>query len=123
VIGARRAVDLLRRTARHGARELHVPLAYENHPDEVEADRQAKVEGPPALRDTIAGLPRRQREAVQHLVLEDRSLAEAAVITGRSTGSLKVNLHRALKALRSRLRPQKSAADRGAQPALLQKKA
>jgi RNA polymerase sigma-70 factor (ECF subfamily) len=78
-------------------------LAYENHPDEGEADRQTRVEAPPGLRDTIASLPRRQREAVQHLVLEDRSLAEAAVVTGRSTGSLKVNLHRALKALRSRL--------------------
>ena len=103
VIAARRAVDLLRRTAQHGARELHAPLAYENHPDEVEADRLAKVEVPRGLRETIASLPRRRREAVQHLVLEDRSLAEAAVVTGRSTGSLKVNLHRGLKALRCRL--------------------
>ena len=29
--------------------------------------------------------------------------AEAAALTGRSTGALKVNLHRALKALRGRL--------------------
>jgi len=100
VIAERRAVDLLRQTARRGARELHAPSAYENHPDEVEADRQTKVEAPPALRDTIASLPRRQREAVRHLVLEDRSLAEAALVTGRSPGSLKVNLHRALKTLR-----------------------
>jgi RNA polymerase sigma-70 factor (ECF subfamily) len=105
VIAERRAVDLLRRIARHGARELHSPLAYENHPDELEAGRQTEVEAPTGLRETIASLPRRQREAVQHLVLEDRSLAEAAVVTGRSTGSLKVNLHRALKALRSRLGP------------------
>jgi RNA polymerase sigma-70 factor (ECF subfamily) len=103
VIAERRAVDLLRRTAKHGARELHAPLAYENHRDEVEAERQSKVEAPPGLRDAIASLPRRQREAVHYLILEDRSLAEAAVVTGRSTGSLKVNLHRALKVLRSRL--------------------
>jgi RNA polymerase sigma-70 factor (ECF subfamily) len=103
VIADRRAVDLLRRGAKHGARELHAPLAYENHPDEVEADRQTKAEAPPGLYDAIASLPQRQREAVQHLILEDRSPAEAAVITGRSSGSLKVNLHRALKALRCRL--------------------
>jgi len=103
MIAARRAVDLLRRTAKHGARELYAPSAYENHPDEVEADRQTRVKSLPGLRDTIASLPRRQREAIQHLFLEDCSLAEAAAVTGRSTGSLKVNLHRALKALRCRL--------------------
>jgi RNA polymerase sigma factor (sigma-70 family) len=100
VIAERRAVDLLRRIAKHGHRELHAPLAYENHPDEIETDRQTRVEVPPVFRDAIASLPRRQREAVQHLVLEDRSLAETAVVTGRSSGSLKVNLHRALKTLR-----------------------
>ena len=48
----------------------------------------------------ITELPPRQREAVQHLMVDDRSLADAAVLTGRSKGSLKVNLHRALNALR-----------------------
>jgi RNA polymerase sigma factor (sigma-70 family) len=103
IIAERRAVDLLRRTAKHGARELCALLAYENHPDEFEIDRHTKGEVPPGLRGAIASLPRRQREAVQHLMLEDRALAETAVVTGRSTGSLKVNLHRALKTLRSRL--------------------
>jgi RNA polymerase sigma-70 factor (ECF subfamily) len=35
--------------------------------------------------------------------LQERSLAEAAAATGRSAGSLKVNLHRALKSLRARV--------------------
>jgi RNA polymerase sigma-70 factor (ECF subfamily) len=48
----------------------------------------------------LASLPPRQREAVEHLVLNERSLAEATAETRRSKGSLKVNLHRALKALR-----------------------
>ncbi|HEV3372863.1 MAG TPA: sigma factor-like helix-turn-helix DNA-binding protein, partial [Xanthobacteraceae bacterium] len=51
----------------------------------------------------VADLPLRQREAVQLLVLQERSLAETAAATGRSKGSLKVNLHRALKSLRARL--------------------
>ena len=50
----------------------------------------------------IAELPERQREAVEHLALAEQSLAEAAAATGRSTGALKVNLHRALKTLRAR---------------------
>jgi RNA polymerase sigma factor (sigma-70 family) len=100
VIAERRAVDLLRRTGRHARRELHAPLAYERHADEAPA---AHAEPSGKVHEAVAGLPQRQREAVQHLVLQDRSLAEAAAATGRSQGSLKVNLHRALKNLRARL--------------------
>jgi RNA polymerase sigma factor (sigma-70 family) len=103
VIAERRAVDLLRQTGRRAARELHAPLAYEGHADEAEADRHNRLEAPRGLGDAIASLPQRQREAVQHLVLQERSLAETAAVTGRTTGSLKVNLHRALKSLRARL--------------------
>ena len=45
-------------------------------------------------------LPERQREAVQVLLVEDQSPADAAILTRRSKGALKVNLHRGLKALR-----------------------
>lgn len=51
----------------------------------------------------LASLPARQREAVQHFVLEERSLADISALTRRTKGSLKVNLHRALKALRSKM--------------------
>ena len=47
-------------------------------------------------------LPPGQREAVVQLGLREHSLNEASEITGRNTGALKVNLHRALKALRER---------------------
>jgi RNA polymerase sigma-70 factor (ECF subfamily) len=40
---------------------------------------------------------------VQRLVLDERSLADAAALTRRTKGSLKVNLHRGLKALRGRM--------------------
>ena len=58
---------------------------------------------PGTVTRALASLPARQREAVQHLVLEERSLADAAALTRRTKGSLKVNLHRALKALRDRM--------------------
>jgi RNA polymerase sigma factor (sigma-70 family) len=105
VIAERRAVDLLRQTGRHAAREVHAPLAYEGHADDSDAVRRASdgAEAARGLGDAIAHLPERQREAVQHLVLQERSLAETAAATGRTTGALKVNLHRALKTLRSRL--------------------
>lgn len=105
VIAERRAIDLLRKTSRHSLREVHAPIAYERHADESAANGRTALgsEASRRLRDAVADLPARQREAVQHLVLQERSLAETAAATGRSTGSLKVNLHRALKSLRARL--------------------
>jgi RNA polymerase sigma factor (sigma-70 family) len=106
VLAQRRAVDLMRKTGRHTAREVHAPLAYEAHADESAVVGTRSAYGTDAahrLGEAVAGLPLRQREAVQLLVLQELSLAETAAATGRSKGSLKVNLHRALKSLRARL--------------------
>jgi RNA polymerase sigma-70 factor (ECF subfamily) len=58
----------------------------------------------PALQAAIAALPQGQREAVELLKLRELSLAEASQQTGRSVSALKVNMHRALKALRLQLK-------------------
>ncbi len=103
-IAARRAIDALRSRGRRGSREVHDDLALNRHPDVddasalTESDQRAR-----RLRDAIATLPPGQREAVEHIGLHERSLGEAAQLTGRTTGALKVNLHRALKALRDRI--------------------
>jgi len=105
VIAERRAIDHLRRTNRRRLREVDAPLAYETHAD-PSADPSRPVEhsdGALQAERIIAGLPERQREAVKHLVLGEQSLSEAAALTGRTPGALKVNLHRALKALRAKL--------------------
>jgi RNA polymerase sigma factor (sigma-70 family) len=101
----RRAIDVLRQMRRHGQREVHAPLAVEGYADET-VDLSAAVEHKEASRlvaAALAELPGRQREAVHYLMLGERSLDETAALTGRSKGSLKVNLHRALKALRLRV--------------------
>lgn len=105
VIAKRRIIDLLRRHGRQGARELHAPLAYEAHPDPAASPERTLDQAHEAstLRSAIAALPLGQREAVDQLGLQERTLAEAASATGRTTGALKVNLHRALKALRTKL--------------------
>ncbi len=107
VIAERRAIDLMRRTQREQLREIHAPLAFESHVDDSADPTQglANADAIGAVANALAGLPARQREAVQHLVLEERSLEEAATLTRRGKGSLKVNLHRALKALRGRMGP------------------
>src|SRR5262249_6883251 len=102
VIADRRTIDLLRRTRRQELREVHAPLAFESHADEA-ADPARGIDHADAaglVGRVLETLPVRQREAVKYLVLEEHSLADAAVLTRRSMVSLKVNLHRALKALR-----------------------
>jgi RNA polymerase sigma factor (sigma-70 family) len=102
VIAQRRAIDVLRSVGRRRSREVHAPPEYENHPD-ASTDPQRDVEVADSLgglKPAIAALPAKQREAVRHLVIEERSLSETAALTGDSKGALKVNLHRALRKLR-----------------------
>lgn len=105
-ITQRRAIDGMRRAGRR-SREIHDPVAYEAEADSgpapgqgLEARDRARI-----LARAVAGLPEGQRQAVEHLALKERSLDETAQLTGRSKGALKVNLHRALKALRQALGP------------------
>ncbi len=104
-IAARRAIDLLRRHGRQGAREVHEPVLYEAAADEAEAASETleRADAASRLARAVAGLPEGQREAVRLLVMADRSLKEAAAESGRSEGALKVNLHRAIRSLRERM--------------------
>lgn len=104
-IAQRRAIDALRRTGRQMRREMYASLAIDLHPDPTantgagweQTDLQRQI------KNAMSGLSERQREAVDHLALQEQTLDEAARATGRSTGALKVNLHRALNALRAQL--------------------
>jgi RNA polymerase sigma-70 factor (ECF subfamily) len=105
VIAQRRAIDVLRRAGRSERREIHAPLAYEQEADPSATAAMTWEESGRAkdLRAAIADLSASQREAIEHIALADKSLAEAAAATGKSVGALKVNFHRALKALRQKL--------------------
>ena len=102
-IASRRAIDSLCSRGRRDNRELHDEFALDNHPDRDDASAATESEQrAQRLREAVAELPPGQREAVEQLGLREHSLSEAAELTGRKTGALKVNLHRALKALRER---------------------
>jgi RNA polymerase sigma-70 factor (ECF subfamily) len=104
-IADRRAIDIMRRVARNASREVHAPAIYDAHADDTAAPDREVVRGDLTARvgRAVARLAERQREAVQHLILGEKSLDETAEITGRTKGALKVNLHRALKSLRAKL--------------------
>ena len=98
----RRGIDVRRRAGRQASRELHAPLAYEAHPDPGAGAEQHLLDRGRADRmlEAVKQLPPGQREALEQLGLQERSLLEVSARTGRSVGALKVNLHRALKSLR-----------------------
>lgn len=102
-IARRRAIDALRRRGRRDRREVHDELALERHPHDDDASTATEhAQSARRLHLAIAELPPGQREAVEQLGLREHSLCEVAKSTGRRTGALKVNLHRALKTLRER---------------------
>lgn len=102
-IASRRAIDALRSHGRRDRRELRDEVAVDNHADEDDASAASESqERARQLHVAIEALPPGQRQAIEQLGLRERSLREAAELTGRNAGALKVNLHRALKALRER---------------------
>ncbi|MEO7052251.1 MAG: sigma-70 family RNA polymerase sigma factor [Rhodanobacter sp.] len=100
-IARRRAIDALRSHGRRDRRESHDEIAIDNHPASEDASAATESEQRARqLREVVETLPPGQRQAIEQLGLRERSLSEAAALTGRHTGALKVNLHRALKTLR-----------------------
>jgi len=102
-IARRRSIDALRRRGRTEAAEVSDDRAYETFAD-PRANREIEVrERAAGLGPAMASLPPGQREALEFLKLRELSLAEASRASGKSVASLKVSVHRAIRALRAQL--------------------
>jgi RNA polymerase sigma-70 factor (ECF subfamily) len=99
-----RLADAARRYARHGAREVVVDDVDVTFFSESTNAMTTTYGDPEALREAIADLPAGQRSAIELLKLRELSLKEAAAVSGSSVGALKVATHRAMDALRRRLK-------------------
>jgi RNA polymerase sigma factor (sigma-70 family) len=100
-IANRRFIDRLRRQGRRRDREI--PLTAEH---ETFCGPPANLEESPdrhELEGAVNNLPPAQQQAIRLLKLKEMSLKEAAMVSGMSITSLKVNAHRALKSLRKML--------------------
>ncbi|HTT04963.1 MAG TPA: sigma-70 family RNA polymerase sigma factor [Steroidobacteraceae bacterium] len=100
-ITQRRAIDILRRRRRVSRHESADAATVETFAapganQELEAVRSSEE-----VQSLLQQLPPRQREALEALKLRELTLAEASEASGQSVGALKVNTHRALKALRA----------------------
>jgi RNA polymerase sigma-70 factor (ECF subfamily) len=102
-IARRRSIDAIRRRVRRNAQETSDDEAYETFADPA-ANRDVEVrDAADLLGGALAGLTERQREALELVKLKEMSLAEASKASGQSVAALKVNVHRAIKALRAKL--------------------
>jgi RNA polymerase sigma-70 factor (ECF subfamily) len=101
-IAARRVADAARsRYAR--ANETTVDVLPETfHGDGAKSEQEAR-DDQDALRRAMAILPAGQRQAIELIKIQGLSLNEASRVTGKSVGSLKVGIHRAVKAMRQAL--------------------
>ena len=103
-IAKRRSIDSLRRRIRTHANETADDEAYETFAD-PQANRSTEVrDATDLLGGALADLTERQREAIDLLKLREMSLVEASKVSGQSIAALKVNVHRAIKALRVKLK-------------------
>lgn len=103
-IANRRIIDRLRRETRARSREIALAADHETFSDpaanlECRDHLQAGQ-----LHQALQKLSKKQRQAVTMLKLEEKSLQDAAIATGRSVGALKVTMHRALNRLRQLLK-------------------
>jgi RNA polymerase sigma factor (sigma-70 family) len=99
-IAARRAADAARRRYARGANETTVEIMPETFDGDDTKSEQEIYDDQETVRKAMATLSHGQREAIELVKLQGLSLDEAAKVTGKSVGSLKVGIHRAIKAMR-----------------------
>lgn len=96
----RRIFDAVRRRTARRANETTVDVMPETFSGDQTKTEQETSDDQEAIRRAMARLPEGQREAIELLKLQGLSLQEASAVTGKSIASLKVSVHRAIKAMR-----------------------
>ncbi len=95
-IASSRLIDALRRERRIATRELAADVL----PDVAAVERVGDEVDVEAIRHAVAALPPRQREVIEQLKFEDRSVREIARDLNMSESAVKVTAHRGYRALR-----------------------
>jgi RNA polymerase sigma-70 factor (ECF subfamily) len=100
-IAKRRAIDARRRSGRINAWEERAPDDLETFADPAANNQGELHDRREWLRRRLEQLPPKQRAAIELVKIRGLSVVEAAASSGQSAGAIKVNVHRALRALRA----------------------
>ncbi|MBG0808038.1 sigma-70 family RNA polymerase sigma factor [Methylosinus sp. H3A] len=99
-IATRRSLDAARRRRVRSAIETTVDVMPETFSGDQTKTEQESSDDQEAILRAMEQLPDGQREALELLKVQGLSLREASAVTGKSIASLKVSVHRALRAMR-----------------------
>lgn len=99
-IAYRRIADAARRSSSRSSYETTVDVMPETFAGGEPKSGQERSDDQAAIQQSLADLTTGQREAIELVKVQGLSLKEASAVTGKSVASLKVNIHRAVKALR-----------------------
>ena len=97
-IAKRRFIDRYRHEARKKAREIPLEPFHETFAADQAWSHEATADRH-KLRKAVGGLPPAQRDAMWLVKLNEMSLKDASLASGRSVSALKVATHRALQSL------------------------
>jgi RNA polymerase sigma-70 factor (ECF subfamily) len=100
-IAARRGIDRIRRDSRIARFEVHDEAAFETFAAQPANQESGALRAGQAIEPLLEALPARQRLALEAVKIRGLSVAQAASESGQSVSALKVNVHRAVKALRA----------------------
>lgn len=99
-ITTRRIIDAVRRRTTRTANETTVDVTPETFSGDETKTEQETSDDQEVIRRAMAGLPDGQRAALELTKLQGLSLQEASAVTGKRVASVKVSVHRAVKAMR-----------------------
>ena len=99
-IAARRGIDRIRRDSRIARFEVRDELVLETFAAPAANHDSGALRAAEAIEPLLSALPERQRLALEAVKIRGLSVAQAARESGQSVSALKVNVHRAVKALR-----------------------
>lgn len=102
-IAYRRIADAGRQRASHAGKEIltdTVPETFEGQPTK---SGQEHSDDRDTVKQAMSVLSNGQREAIELVKIKELTLEEASAVCGKSVVSLKVSVHRALKAMRAHL--------------------
>jgi len=99
-IAARRGIDRIRRDSRIARFEVRDELVLETFAAPAANHDSGALRAAEAIEPLLSALPERQRLALEAVKIRGLSVSQAARESGQSVSALKVNVHRAVKALR-----------------------
>ena len=102
-IAARRGIDRIRRASRIASHEVSDELALATFAAPAANNDSGALRAAEAIEPLLAALPERQRRALEAVKIRGLSVAQAARESGQTIAALKVDVHRAVKALRKRV--------------------